>query len=89
MSYDYAQPLAPQQPAREAEPAEEVVTRRDQLGNPVQEDKFYCPACGQRGGYPQKCSGPAGGYGHFPVEMVSTDELRGPAEGHTAAPATG
>lgn len=57
------------------------------------EEDYYCPACGRKYNYPQKCTGgPANGY-HPPVEVVSTDEIQGlePGEqrdGLTAAPNT-
>lgn len=35
---------------------------------------FYCPGCGLRGDYQQRCTGKAES-GHQPIEMVSTDEL--------------
>jgi hypothetical protein len=54
----------------------------------INEHEFYCPGCGKLGDYPQKCTG-RGEAPHPPIEMVSTDELKGddPSK-HTAAPAT-
>jgi hypothetical protein len=48
---------------------------------------YYCPGCGKRGNYPQKCTGRPDAP-HPEIEMVSTDELSGDPEKQTAAPDT-
>lgn len=52
-----------------------------------QEHPWYCPGCGRKYDYRRECVGKAEAP-HPPIEVVSTDELNGPPEGHTAAPAT-
>lgn len=49
---------------------------------------FYCPACGRRYNYQRECTGRPGTGNHPPTDVVSTDELKGDSEGHTAAPNT-
>jgi len=46
---------------------------------------FYCPGCGLRYSYQQKCTGKPESP-HPPIEVVSTDELSG--DNPTAAPST-
>jgi hypothetical protein len=46
---------------------------------------FYCPGCGKRVQYQQQCTGKPESP-HPPIEVVSTDELKG--DEHTAAPST-
>jgi hypothetical protein len=46
---------------------------------------YYCPGCGLRYEYPQKCTGKPESP-HPPIEVVSTDELSG--DNPTAAPST-
>lgn len=48
---------------------------------------FYCPGCGLRYEYRQKCTGRPDAP-HPPIEVVSTDELSGDPSKHTAAPNT-
>lgn len=48
---------------------------------------FYCPGCGLRYQYQQKCTGKPEAP-HPPIEVVSTDELSGDSEKFTAAPST-
>jgi hypothetical protein len=48
--------------------------------------EFYCPGCGSLYDYPQKCNGATPATPHPPIEVVSTQELAGDPEGHTAAP---
>lgn len=40
----------------------------------TQEPGFYCPGCGERYEYRQRCTGKAESP-HPPIEVVSTDEL--------------
>jgi protein-disulfide isomerase len=52
-----------------------------QQGSPAQtrtvEEDYYCPACGAKFDYRQKCDGTsATGFGHAPIEVVSTDEIQ-------------
>lgn len=50
--------------------------------------KYYCPGCGQRYDDQGTCTGtPVAPHG--PIAVVSTKELSGDAEKHTAAPNTG
>lgn len=49
---------------------------------------FYCPGCGRRWNFPTECNGMSPAAPHAPIEVVSTDELDGDPEKHTAAPAT-
>ena len=65
--------------------AEELAQQRaEQIAN----HDFYCPGCGKLVNYQQQCHGTAE-QPHPPIEVVSTDELRGddPSQ-HTPAPAT-
>jgi hypothetical protein len=48
---------------------------------------FYCPGCGALKKWIQECTG-TGAAPHPPIEVVSTDELKGFPTGHTAAPST-
>jgi hypothetical protein len=48
---------------------------------------FYCPGCGKRVQYQQQCTGKPESP-HPPIEVISTDELSGDPEKHTAAPST-
>lgn len=49
---------------------------------------YYCPGCGRAAEYRKACTG-SPEQPHKPIEVVSTDELRGDPENHTAAPNTG
>lgn len=72
-----------------AGPTETVEERTNKRLELIAQHSHYCPACGNLGKYPQKCSGLPGSLGgHETVEMVSTDELGGDPDNHTAAPAT-
>jgi hypothetical protein len=46
---------------------------------------YYCPGCGTLYDYPRACEGTREGK-HPPIEVVSTDEVKGDPEKHTAAP---
>jgi len=48
---------------------------------------YYCPGCGLRYAYPQKCTGRPDSP-HQPIEVVSTDELSGDPDSYTAAPSS-
>lgn len=53
---------------------------------------YYCPACGERSNLERVCQGncaarPSPRF-NSPVAFVSTDELNGAPEEHTAAPAS-
>jgi len=50
--------------------------------------KFYCPACGKPSDLEIDCTGGTGDFSHEPVPVVSTKELDGDPEDHTAAPGT-
>lgn len=52
------------------------------------EAKFYCPGCGKRSDTAGECTGTAEGP-HAAIAYVSTKELAGDPEKHTAAPNTG
>lgn len=58
-----------------------------QSAQPEKEYKdYYCPGCGRQYDYPQRCIG-TGEAPHPPIEVVSTDELKGDnPENHTPAP---
>lgn len=49
--------------------------------------KFYCPGCGAQSDTEDTCTGKPEA-GHAPIGMVSTKELDGDPEKHTAAPNT-
>lgn len=51
-----------------------------------QSHPFYCPGCGRRWNFPAECRGASDAAPHPPIEVVSTDELDGDPEKHTAAP---
>lgn len=72
-----------------AGPTETVEERTNKRLELIAQHSHYCPACGNLGSYPQKCSGLPGSVGgHDPIEMVSTDELGGDPDNHTKAPST-
>jgi hypothetical protein len=48
---------------------------------------YYCPGCGRAAEYRKACTG-SPEQPHKPIEVVSTDELKGDPENHTAAPNT-
>lgn len=50
-------------------------------------DPYYCPGCGRGFLVPLECTGRPEA-GHPPIQTVSTDELDGDTDKHTAAPAT-
>lgn len=52
-----------------------------------QEFPYYCPGCGRRWNYQTECVGTPTAP-HAPIEVISTDELDGDPEKHTAAPDT-
>jgi hypothetical protein len=53
-----------------------------------EDDPYYCPGCGARYEYRQKCLGMSPEHPHPPIEVVSTDELKGDPSGFTPAPST-
>jgi hypothetical protein len=69
------------------EATDETVTTGDTTRGNGDDDEspFYCPGCGRRFEYQQQCTGRPDSP-HPPIEVVSTDELRG--DDHTAAPNT-
>lgn len=71
-----------------AGPTETIEDRTNRRLELIAQNSHYCPGCGELGTYPQKCTGPKGGHPHPAIEMVSTDELGGDPQDHTAAPAT-
>lgn len=75
---------APPAPPSQVQSAEDLLAARMQE---VDAHDYYCPACGLLYDYPRECTGPFTGYGHAPVEVVSTDELKsGDSAKHTPAP---
>lgn len=53
----------------------------------AQEHPYYCPACGRKYDYRQRCKG-TDEQPHKACEVVSTDELNGDPSKHTPAPPT-
>jgi hypothetical protein len=53
------------------------------------DSEFYCPGCGSRYEYRQRCVGMSPEAPHPPIEVVSTAELEGPESGFTPAPPGG
>lgn len=80
----------------ELEEARKVLGLSDQAGEGVTSDEdapkggapYYCPGCGRAAEYRKACTG-SPEQPHKPIEVVSTDELKGDPENHTAAPNTG
>jgi hypothetical protein len=48
---------------------------------------YYCPGCGLQYNYQRECTGKAEAP-HPAIDVISTDELNGDPEHHTAAPNT-
>ena len=86
-TYDEPQAGAEETDAAEQATPAPVETNKDQYGNVLDEHPFYCPVCGRRYDYQRQCIG-SPEQPHSPTEVVSTNELAGPAEDHTAAPGT-
>lgn len=80
-----SQRTAPTGPAATVQSPEELQQARlEEVGN----HSHYCPGCGKLVDYPQQCTGTATAP-HPPIEVVSTDELKGDdTSAHTAAPNT-
>lgn len=60
---------------------------KDETPDEEKDAPYYCPGCGIRGQYPQKCEGKPEAP-HPPIEMVSTAELSGDPDQITRAPST-
>jgi hypothetical protein len=70
---------------------DDLQTAEDRLAARLEEiskHDFYCPGCGKLVDYLQACIGSPTAP-HPPIEVVSTDELKGDESGHTPAPNTG
>lgn len=73
---------------RKARKASAAVATEDTEATEKSDDSpFYCPGCGRRFEYRRPCTGTATAP-HPEIEVVSTDELSGPEDKHTPAPAS-
>lgn len=70
-------------PSSVALSAEELAQQR---ANEIAEHDYYCPGCGRLFDYQRECTGRPEAP-HAPIEVISTDELKGEdTSKHTAAP---
>jgi len=75
-------------PAPVAAPSLSAEQLEEQRAAEIADHEYYCPGCGQLYDYAQQCVGRPEAP-HPPIEVVSTDELKGDdSTAHTAAPHT-
>lgn len=78
-------PVARKRPAKKSTTTEKPAAKKEKRDDAP----FYCPGCGRRFQSQRECRGMSETAPHQPIETVSTAELDGDPEKHTAAPASG